>query len=317
MNRLSRFIGIWAHCAIGILLLSCTENKDLQQREVSPEVTTGRVIVTPQWGTGLQPEALRYVFYPAGNASGQAVGLDGTVAGCEGDMPAGTYRVLAYNTGVAGVRFAGLDSYGTAAVELIATATRTDGLTLVGEPSQVYAATVAGELTVVAGQQTESSVPVRSLMHTLVFNFTIGNGFPLNRLGSTLCGVYPSVLLATGEPTQAALQAAPGVAIRFAPEFQSATGATAEVCVPGLLDPRGGTVYNNVLALDMTTTDDEHYTSTVDLNSALTEILADNGGTLPVEVPVEMDIRVERTAVGLSTTVAGWQIGETTEGAIH
>ena len=125
------------------------------------------------------------------------------------------------------------------------------------------------------------------------------------------------MLLATGEPTQAALQAAPGVAIRFAPDFQSATEATAEVCVPGLLDPRGGTVYNNVLALDMTTTDDEHYTSTVDLNSALTEILADNGGTLPVEVPVEMDIRVERTAVGLSTTVAGWQIGETTEGAIH
>ncbi|WP_455591929.1 DUF5119 domain-containing protein [Bacteroides sp.] len=309
--------GLGVRLFVTLFFFSCTENKDLQLREVPDVPTTGRMVVIPQWGTGLQAEALRYDFYPTGSTSGKAISLEGTTAGCESDLPVGTYRVLAYNAGATGVRFAGTDRYETAAVELLPVATRTGGLTLVNEPPEVYAATVTEELTITAGGQTEGNAAVRNLTRTLVFDFTIGNGLVLNKLESTLCGVYPSVLLSTGEPTQTALQVAPDMAVRFDADFLSATEATATVRVPGLLDPQNGAAYSNVLALDLTTDSGEHWTSTVDLDGVLTQILADNGGTLPVEVPVELDIRIERTALGLSTTVAGWQTGEMSEGTIH
>lgn len=306
-----------AFFALIFLLFSCTENKDLQMREVLSPVTTGRVVISPQWGVGIQPQPLCYCLYPMGVPASKAICLEGTAAGCGSDLPAGDYRVLAYNADATGVRFAEMDDYAMAVVELIPVATRSGGYVVVGEPPEVYVAAMPEELVIVAGGQTESNAAVRKLMRTLVFNFSSESNLSLDKLESTLCGVYPSVLLSTGEPTQRALQAAPEVAVCFGADFRSVTKATGTVRVPGLLDPQNGTVYDNVLNLKLDTPEGGHYTSAVNLNGALTQILADNGGVLPVEVPIEMSIRLERTAVGLSAAVEGWKVGETSEGTIH
>ena len=275
----------------------------------TPEVTTGDVTFTPDWGSLPASSALRFHFYPA---TGAVVTKDGDAAGCKATLEHGTYRVLAYNTDATGVTYEHIDSYDQATVQVTPVSTR--ALLVINQPSKVYALSQEG-LSVEKGGAITPKATVRALVKPLKLNLSISNASTMRELKGSLNGLLPSVLLATGKPSAAAVSAAPLTNTRFDINLLSKS-ALVELSSLGMLDPANGSAYACELTLYITDRDGLSLTTTVDMNQAITSILAANGGVLPDDTSAEVDLelKVDENQYGLTftATITDWVVGSDT-----
>lgn len=298
-----------------LLLLGCVSFFSCTRVElVSPPDKVG-VTIHLDWGNLPPASGMEYGFYPSDG--GAATEIKGTGEGCETTLPQGGYRVLAYNAGTTNISLSGMESYAGATAEAVPAddATRAGGLTFVKQPSGLYAGTSAGELTVPRLDPVEASVGMAQLTRTLKLSFKLDEMEGVDALEGYFNGVYPSLLLSTGEPTAAAKTSAPQVAMAFAvPVTQAET--TVELSLLGLLDPEGGTAYRSTLRLTLKGADGWRQQADVDLTRVLTDIFKAGGGSLVLEPPT-IEIRVEPTPASLSATVESWRAGGTGGGTIQ
>ncbi|CAK7075230.1 MAG: hypothetical protein PARBA_03042 [Parabacteroides sp.] len=290
-----------------LLLLGCVSFFSCTQVELTPAPDKVGVSVHPDWGSLTPASGMEYCFYPT--AGGGATEIEGTGGGCETTLPPGSYRLLAYNTGTANISFTGMESYDTAAAEAVPTAakTRAGGMTFVKQPSVLYAGTSPQELEVPRLDPVEVQAGMKQLTRTLKLSFNLDDMEGVEALEGYFNGVYPSLLLSTGEATEAAKEAAPRVATAFfAPVTPTAT--TVEVSLLGLLDPEGGTAYRSTLRLTLKGADGWRQQADVDLTHVLTDIFKAGGEGLVLETPA-IEIRVKLTSVSLSAAVESWTTG--------
>ncbi|WP_455592292.1 DUF5119 domain-containing protein [Bacteroides sp.] len=287
----------------GIALASCTKE------ELRPAPDKVDVTVRLHWGALPVAGGMNYCFYPTGG--GAAVTEEGSGEAYQGALPSGGYRVLAYNTGTEGIAFTGMESYGTATAEVlpVSASTRADGLTLVSQASMLYAVTGSDELVVPRLDPVETGANVKRLTRSLRLTFKLSDTQGISSLEGTFNGVYPSLLLSTGEPGSIARSSAPQTAASFTAAVTSREFVVG-VSLFGMKNPENGAAYRSTLRLSLKGGDGWRQDVDVDLTRALTDIFAAGGEEPAFEIPTAIDIRVEPTPVGFSASVEGWRLGE-------
>lgn len=302
-----------------IVLFSCTEHTGLKLRGDSsdPPVTSARVSLGADWeASGLTaPGGTRFWFYPA---SGGSFTRDCPPEGFVGEVESGSYRVLAVGSDFHGVELTGMESYetATAAVQPVVS-TRSDGLQAVGQPDglcrlpfDAFAAEEGGEVAY--------RVAPRAVGSTVRLTFTVTERERFTSLQGSFQGVYPSVLLSTGAPSEEARTAAAATVTPFSVSLTE-DGLRCDVRTLGVLYPAYGEAYTNLLRLIAVSTDGQTLSTQTDLTEELSRAMDANGGLLPLSLSLDvmLEVRFEPEPVMEATaTVRGWNHGGSTEGDV-
>lgn len=293
-----------------IVLFSCTEHTGLKLR-------SARVSLGADWeASGLTaPGGTRFWFYPA---SGGSFTRDCPPEGFVGEVESGSYRVLAVGSDFHGVELTGMESYETAtAVVQPVVSTRSDGLQAVSQPDGLCLLPFEA-FTVEGGGAVVHRATPRTLGSTIRLTFTVDRRDHLASLEGTFQGVYPSVLLSTGAPTEEARTAAAATVTPFSVSLTE-DGLRCDVRTLGVLYPADGETYTNLLRLIAVSTDGQMLSTQTDLTEELSRAMDANGGLLPLSLSLDvmLEVRFEPEPVMEATaTVRGWNDGGSTEGDV-
>lgn len=292
---------------LSMLYSSCTEvDLDFRREE-------GTVIIAPDWSGFACPASACYCFYTNDGTEANKRS-DETVAADYFSMaiPVGNYRLLAYNTDASGVNFTGLENITSAEVCLVSDV----------QPANVYSWNV-DEVEVPLRGTVQFNPQPRRLVKQMVLHFQVTGMEEAEILSGKLNGVYPSVSLLTGEPSKVSLSAAPDTKTKFSATLTRAAArntepaytASANIRLFGLLCPENGTYYDCRLHLQVHNSVDETYSTTVDMNGVMTDIINLYAGELPVDETVEVHIGINWVDSTLVAVVKSWTEG-TGEGEI-
>ena len=287
-----------------------------RELEVCPD--EGYVEIALDWTQAQSSRSARYLFY---NEAGALVKEVSGVTDCfKGTLPTGVYRLIVHNTDAGQVDWQGCEKYESA--EVFAKETNyseghhpAEGVPCIQEPHEIFATGGCNESETVEVLQmdtTRLSVTPVVLTKQVAMRFTVeaNGGQSVRALHGVLGGVSHGFF-----PGKGCHNASSSCAVEFAasPETKAASDAyTARVNVFGLLttaqSPAGTNTVHVALALD----DGSQVTGTFDLTPTLQRILASGGGVFPVEIPLDVTLRVQEA--GLSATVEPWIEGGTGSG---
>lgn len=286
-------------------LHSCT------MRSVDYRTDQGKLIVRPDWGGYDLPAGTKFYFYNMDGVSAP-IEANGSAEGYSGMLPSGSYRMVAYNTDAVQVDFKSMDKFETAAVHALPNtrhvAMREGDVRCILQPKKLYSFTL-GNIEVKYLVTTEVEVTPQPLTKTIRLHFTLsGDGAAsAKKISGELCGVYPTLLLATGEPTSESINSCAKTTTAFEVILDNNQG-TAILTVFGLHNPENGTTYTNRLTLTITKDNGEPaLEAKVDLSEAISDVIKDNGGTIPVEIPIDLAIEVKLIGTGLEVNVKPWK----------
>lgn len=294
-------LGWWLLLAFLMLLMAVSCTKAVI--ESVPDKSGVNVYL--DWDVTEVPAGVKFYFYPA---TGETLGLiqvETSATGYQGELAVGRYQVLTSNTEASGVIFSGMESYYTATVTASSVATRSDGMTLIAQPSSLHVGTMEA-LEVKLFESVEKRIMPRMLTKTLKLKFDTEKLPGVNSLEGELRGLYASVLLATGEATEVARAEAPRVGT---PYRTSVTSEKAVVSISyfGILSPENGASYKNEMPITLKGSDGWEQKTTVDLSQVLTDIASkEEEGDLEFEIEDKIEIEVKPTLVGLSARVVSW-----------
>lgn len=288
---------IWM-IGLALLLTGCTEGL----LEVKKD--EGHIIVSPDWQAYSLPSLATCHFYSETGTTTSHVYREVAADIFSCSLPPGVYRLLAYNTDIEGVEFVAQENIDCIAARLISDV----------QPGELYVWDVS-RMEVLLRDTLYFSPAPRPLVKTLCLNFRLTGIENIKNIEGALYGVYPSVCLLTGKPSAESITAAPGTSVSFVAEIrQKMRAADCEgvsyVHLFGLLDPQCGEHYDNRLQLNLHLKGGEVRPAEVDMNEAFSDILAQNGGEIPTEVPVEIEIEIKWIGTGLAASVKQWSIGK-------
>ncbi|MDF9829912.1 hypothetical protein M2133_001256 [Parabacteroides sp. PF5-6] len=292
-------------CIIGGLLLSiicmasCSKKTPLQDE---PEETKGLLYVHPQWVDFEWNHTLYTHLYTTKSA---LLDLETASTGYAITAESGVYSLISHNTNISGVQFTDLDNfYQAKATAIRIDQTRTDDKALY--PSGNAYRLAVEEVTVKAGEENHIYPHVYPLTRTFVIRFVVTNGDTFNRIKGALEGVYFAVYLATGLPVGEETD----WHIPFETAINDDNTATATIHLLGLYDPANGLNYENILPVVLEDDDGDTYPTEIDLSEVLTDILDDNGGQIPIDIPVEIEVALEQINGSLVAVVKPWDEGK-------
>lgn len=270
----------------------------------------GKVIIRPDWSGYDLPAGTKFYFY---NTDGKSapVEADGSAEGYVGMLPSGIYKMVAYNTDATQVEFQSMEKYETASVHALPntrrSVTRDSDVRCILQPSQLYSLSL-GDIKVEYLSTTEREVKPLPLTKTIRLEFRLtGDGVAdAKKISGEICGVYPTLLLATGQPTPESISNCPNTTTAFDINLANNQG-TAEIKVFGLHDPEGGTNYENHLKLSVTDKDNKVRNAEIDLSDVISDVIDKNGGTIPVEIPIEIQIEVSLKDASLQVKAYPWE----------
>lgn len=293
---------------LGWLLVPAIAFQACTERGLDYRKEEGTVVIAPDWSAFPCPASACYRFYAA--EGGEAVNGDADESASAGHfsatLPAGGYRLLAYNTDARGVAFAGMESRNTAEVCLVSDA----------QPGDVYTWNV--DAVDVPLRSTVQYTPVpRRLVKQMLLHFEVTGMEEAKVLNGKLNGVYPSVFLLSGEPSEQSMAAAPRTETEFTVTLtrtgtrnaEPAYTASADVRLLGMLNPEDGAGYDCRLHLQVRNAVGEAYSAAVDMNATLTDIISLHEGELPVDETIEVEISVNLLDMALTAAVRGWTEG--------
>ena len=296
-----------------LLLVSAAAFAGCTERELDHRAASGRVEIAPVWAGLNRPSAAGYRFYGADN---KPAPVDGAVAEASVDsfsvvLPEGRYSCLAYNTDAQGVTFTGLDNRLLAEVRLSSEA----------QPGNVYSWSVEEVEVTSRGDVRYTPVPLR-LVKQVVLRFRVTGVEGATVLNGTLNGVYPSLFLLSGDPPEQSIRTAPETVAQYTATLVQTrnTGspsytASADIRLLGLLNPQkeegngNETAYDSRLNLSVHNSSGEVYSTTVNMNKPVSEIIDSYGGEIPIDKTIEIDVSVNLLDMNLTAVVQGWKEG--------
>lgn len=314
--------------AFAVALQGCVR-RELEELPVGPPLPEGEgyAEITLDWSAVPRFRTARYLFYDeSGALIREATGVSGAY---KGTFPAGRYRLVVHNEDAEQVYYCGLDRYEQAQVMAqeagdVAEYTGTaSDISCILEPGRVYSTGVcreSAELVVRAGEIVRATAAPAARTRQVHFNFVVTSENGVRSLTGTLNGVYRGIYLCSGKYDDSS---SCSVAFSAAPSGEtdvssaSAIGYAAQIGVFSLFaaeekSPPGASILNIML----TDTNGAEYTGTFDITATLKEIIAGNDGVIPIEIPIEVDIRLEPVG-GMTANVKPWDEGGTGEGGFN
>ena len=292
------------------------------KRELEIRPDEGYVEIALDWSKAQSSRSARYLFY---NESGALVKEVSGVSDCfKGVLPTGTYRLIVHNTDAGQVDWQGCEKYESA--EVFAKETNyseghhpAEGVPCIQEPREIFATGGCNESETVEVRRmdtTRLSVTPVVLTKQVAMRFTVetNGGQSVRALHGVLGGVSHGFF-----PGKGCHNASSSCAVEFAasPETKAASDAyTARVNVFGLLTTAQSPAGTNTVHVTLDLDDGSQMTGTFDITPALQRILASGGGAFPVEIPLEITLRMQGQGVGLSATVQPWDLSGTGSGDV-
>jgi hypothetical protein len=306
-------VNILAYCCIGILL-SCT------RAEITYLDPQGIVQIYPkEYAPGYAlSDSVEYYFY---NTDGRLVEThmsDGQ-GRFEGVLPVGVYRVIATNMGASHVKFTGEGNYDTFIVAASDSEPNSRGFisrasdyTKLLQPDSVYSIVIKDGLIVTENDTIRNTPPSTLLTQQLNLEFTMEDGLEAEDVESmtgVLRGIYPAVLLSTGEGRQ--LEDSPRRAHSFETVLEG-NRRKAHILLFGVRNPTDGEGYENVLELTLTMSDRATFYAMVNISELLSDALESEENISQLSLP----IKIKKTPLGVTAEVEEWiEEGESEEDA--
>lgn len=302
---------------VTFLLLTGCVKRDLEMRsQLPPAPKKGYAEIALDWGDATaHPQTVRLLFYDeAGMLVQEAKGL---TDGFRDSIAAGKYRIAVHNEDALNVNYRGMESYTTAEVfaqEMEYTpapaiawncASRNPVIPRILEPQSVFGTgrfTEFETLEITVGKPTRATVNPKLLTHEVEFHFVVMSDIAVQTFTGVLNGVAPGIYFSTGKHN-----AAPSCAIEFAavPIAKTANKEyTALLNVFNLLTTAQSPDGTNTIDVALELVDGRKFQLQVDLTSTLKQIIADNGGEIPMEIPVEVTFYI--VGLDLTATVTPW-----------
>ena len=289
----------------GIFVSSCVKSDLL-------DCSLAYIVIAPTDHSYNLP-GLRYHFYSQDyRIANSVLPCDGTGT-FRGRLMTGDYWVIASNIDAHNSIFTDMDAYETATVHVRQIKTRSDDYYL-AYPGEIYA--ISLQKLAIGGRDTIYLSPKPELLtKTLSLKFKIGSNIEQQTIGltGTLQGVYPSLNLFTRQPTEHCLSLSPNMITRFT-SIGSADEWQAEISLLGICDPEYGTRYRNIMHFTLNTTGGDMPVA-VELTNVLSDIIKKNGGTIPLEIPIE--ITVQYDGILLEAEARPWVDSGSGEGVIN
>lgn len=312
-------LGLLGTVTLAALLTGCVK-RELEMRPVDPE--EGTVDVSVGWPAGIDCRAARLLIYDDSGA------LNGSEEFSAGEnrftfrLAAGSYRLILHNTDAQNVDYAATENHVTAEVYALNASGQKPASSgeLLAEPRKVYGIGShdrGDRFSVTAGETQQLNVSPVRLTRDVLFYFEVSGLDAVQAIEGTLRGVAPSVLLSTRECRQVSF-GLPFVGESYTPlQVQSpvrpATKAANEALrfrstleLFDLLTRKESPAGTNVIETKVTDGDGKPYFVQVDITATLQQLIENNGGTLPVEVPLTVKIEVDPVTAEVRATVTPW-----------
>ncbi len=300
---------------LAVMLSGCVK-RELEGTEGSAEIRLS-------WDCDEPPQAVRFLFYSC-ETGALVKEVSGLADGFTGILPVGKYRLVVHNTDARQIDYRGTENYETAEVfaqeteyatpshTLNKRVTRHDpGVPCILEPQAVYGTGICNEFETFEinfNKTTQATVTPISLTRQMEFHFTVKCDAVVESLTGVLDGVAPGVFLASGRHNASSSCALEFTAQAAPAQYSDATAQDymARLGVFSLLTTPQSPEGTNTVYVTLTLADGRELSVHVDLTPTLKEIIADNGGEIPIEIPVEVTLETYGISGELTATVTPW-----------
>lgn len=263
---------------------------------------------------GATPKGSKFYFYPQDNVEAAVESpVECPPEGFRGNLPAGTYRIIVYNSDVKNVAMRYEDNYERAEIYVLPESKAEAGVSgtradeCIAQPGDLMLAAAidgsdAGLLVVPYQQEVEVTAKPALRVKHLRFLFKVDDAGQVSLSDGTLSGVSSSLNCASA----ACSSTSESVNFTVTPTTESGYAYEARISVLDLVRPGNA---SHLLTLNLMRPDGTPYQIVVDLSATIDNILAENGGSIPVTVPVTIPIELKKIGNDLKADVAEWTPG--------
>lgn len=295
--------------------------------EVNPRLVNGTLEIVVNWPEGVAPAGARLMVY---DQSGEYV-TEQEIAGAQNmfrcDLSEGQYQVIVHNTDGQNVYFQNTDRHTTSTICAYPDGTPAPGSQLV-QPTNIYGIGRhdQGQIATVKGSQTARyTVVAERLTRQVSFYFKITGLETIEQVKGRLIGVSPGILIGSGTTLPVscfqAYIASPSV-VRTPRLRSSATKVEAEPVwyetkmeFFDLMAQKNPSQQGST-QLFVAVSDDKGRTFqiTADITATVQDIIVGNDGVLPIEIPLEVDLKINADINNVTVTVEQWDESGSGEG---
>lgn len=265
-------------------------------------------------GHDYQLPALTYHFYNTDTEKEHIVRSSDALGNFDGELPVGTYRVIATNTGAANVGFEDMHNHELARVVTKST-TRDASGTYLTQPGMVYSIpmpSVSVSDKSAAAYEPEPVELTRRLTMDLVLEGSLIQ--EVTGISGEMCGVVDAVNLFTCQPAKDETDR--DTNMRVIGEGTSIADGAWQIGMDvfGIYDPENGEAYESKLIVSLDLLDDTTVQVEVELTDILSDVVEWSQGEIPTDIPLE--ISFERTDAGVTAKVSEWDDAGKGEGEL-
>jgi Domain of unknown function (DUF5119) len=303
-NTILRTLGVrgWIAAALVPALFAlegCVKRTDFEQQSA----LEGSVEIALDWAQTATPTPLHFAFYRVDNGSLLYKEFEGTTEGFRGTLPVGEYNVIAYDKSAQKVGYRNMCSYATAEVYAQDASEGSKAATsTIAEPGAVHSVSECVDmatLTVTTDKTLKAKAQPQNRTRSVVLNFEIKNGSTVTTITGAMDGVSSSVLLSTGKSSNYAARLPFKVSSAADNSFQTT------VSLFDFIAATAGAEQINMMDVKLIEAGGATHNIRLDLTQTIREIIQENGGVIPIEIPIE--IKVDMTDVdGITAIVHPW-----------
>lgn len=310
MKNISKLALLSTLLLCGVVLSGCMKRK-LEQRTLT---STGTLEMRINWGEGFSPQGAKLLIYDQGNQLHKELPIARTNEPFTCELDPGVYKLIIHNTDYENVNFKDLSDHSAAMVLAGMDEVPTEG-TEIQSPSNIHGIGMAdGDqlITIEAAKTTQTSASPVSLTRKVKFVFKITGLDDVTKFTGRLVGVSPGVLLSTGGSLPiSCFQKFTGVTtlnnVSGAQDAPSEIQLFSELEFFDLVTPQNNEVEGiNTIDVSITSGQGKSYALTEDVTPVINEIIIANGGTLPIEIPIELDVKIDPVTSNITVTVTQW-----------
>lgn len=313
-----------------LLLLCAVALAGCVKRELEklPGYKNGTLELTTSWPEGVVPAGARLLIYSKDGEFLEKHEISGTDSVFLCELEAGDYRIIMHNTNGQNTYFHNTDKHTTALVCAYPNVIPQAGAELI-QPSNIFGVGAHDQgqiITIKEREVTAHKAVAERLTRQVAFYFKITGLETIEQIKGRLIGVSPGVLLGSG--------------IALPVSCLQSYVATYLVDRKPLLNrsPRGKAITEEMwyetkieffdlmaqtrpdqttstqLSVAITDGQGQIYQITTDITSIVQDIILENGGFLPVEIPLEVDLNINASINNITVSVTPWDETGTGDG---
>lgn len=287
-HKFLRTLGGYRQVVAMLLLAAFTLEGCVKRTEFElASIPEGQIEIDLEWEQDATPTPLTFAFYHAEEGALLYKEFEGTTEGFKGMLPPGDYHVIAYDKSAQRVSYRNMDNYHRAEVyaQSVAEAVKAGEGQLISEPGMVYAVGVCvgmETLPITADKTLKAKAQPLDRTRKVMLNFEIKNGTAITTITGAIGGVSSSVLLCSCTSSNYSAQ------VPFHVDRATDNTFYTSVALFDFISSAVGDEQVNTMYVTLGEADGSTHELTLDLTDVIRDIIHNNDGVIPIEIPIEV-----------------------------